>query len=44
MHLLNTSDASLDMVARQVGYTDGARLRELLRRSLNVGVKELRKR
>jgi hypothetical protein len=31
-------------VAAKVGYTDGATLRTLLRRRLNAGVKELRRR
>lgn len=43
VHLLKTGTASLDEVAAQVGYADGVTLRALLRRRLNVGVKELRK-
>jgi transcriptional regulator GlxA family with amidase domain len=43
VHLLKTGDASVDEVAGQVGYTDGATLRALLRRRLDVGVKEIRK-
>jgi transcriptional regulator GlxA family with amidase domain len=43
VHLLKTSDASVDQVASRVGYADGATLRALLRRRLNVGVRELRK-
>jgi transcriptional regulator GlxA family with amidase domain len=43
VHLLKTSDASVDEVATRIGYADGATLRALLRRRLNVGVKELRK-
>jgi transcriptional regulator GlxA family with amidase domain len=43
VHLLKTSDASVDEVATRVGYADGATLRALLRRRLNVGVRELRK-
>jgi transcriptional regulator GlxA family with amidase domain len=43
VHLLKTSDASVDQVATRIGYADGATLRALLRRRLNVGVKELRK-
>jgi transcriptional regulator GlxA family with amidase domain len=42
VHLLKTSDASVDEVATRIGYADGATLRALLRRRLNVGVKELR--
>ena len=43
VHLLKTGDASVDQVAARVGYADGATLRTLLRRRLNVGIKELRK-
>jgi transcriptional regulator GlxA family with amidase domain len=43
VHLVKTSDASIDEIAARVGYADGATLRALLRRRLNVGVKELRK-
>jgi transcriptional regulator GlxA family with amidase domain len=43
VHLLKTSGASVDEVATRVGYADGATLRALLRRRLNVGVKELRR-
>lgn len=43
VHLLKTGDASVEEVATQVGYADGATLRTLLRRRLNVGVKELRR-
>ena len=40
--LLKTGNASVDEVAAQVGYADGATLRVLLRRTLNIGVKEIR--
>jgi transcriptional regulator GlxA family with amidase domain len=43
VHLLRTGDASVDEVAEQVGYADGATLRTLLRRRLNLGVKEIRR-
>ena len=43
VHLLKTGRASVDEIATRVGYRDGATLRSLLRRRLNVGVKELRK-
>ena len=43
VHLLKTGKASVDEIATRVGYTDGATLRSLLRRQLNVGVKEIRK-
>jgi transcriptional regulator GlxA family with amidase domain len=42
VHLLKTSQASVDEIAEAVGYSDGATLRTLLRRELEVGVKELR--
>lgn len=43
VHLLKTSNASVDDVAARVGYADGATLRALLRRRLNAGVKQLRR-
>jgi transcriptional regulator GlxA family with amidase domain len=43
VHLLKTGDASVDEVATKVGYADGATLRALLRRRLDVGVREIRK-
>ena len=42
VHLLKTSSASVEDVAAKVGYVDGATLRVLLRRQLNVGVREIR--
>ena len=42
VHLLKTTNASVDDIAAKVGYADGATLRSLLRRRLNVGIKELR--
>jgi transcriptional regulator GlxA family with amidase domain len=44
VHLLTTGNASVDEIASRVGYSDGATLRLLLRRRLNLGVKEIRKR
>ncbi|HEX6050291.1 MAG TPA: helix-turn-helix domain-containing protein [Gemmatimonadaceae bacterium] len=44
VHLLKTGDASVDEIATKVGYADGATLRTLLRRKLNLGVKEIRSR
>jgi transcriptional regulator GlxA family with amidase domain len=43
VHLLKTSKASVDEIATKVGYTDGGTLRLLLRRRLNLGVKEIRR-
>ena len=42
VHLLRTSSASVEDVAARVGYADGATLRVLLRRQLNVGVRDIR--
>jgi transcriptional regulator GlxA family with amidase domain len=43
VHLLKTGSASVDEVAGSVGYADGGTLRTLLRRRLNLGVKEIRR-
>lgn len=43
VHLLKTGSASVEEVAARVGYADGATLRALLRRRLNVGIKEIRR-
>ena len=43
VHLLRTGRASVDEVAARVGYADGTTLRNLLRRRLNLGVKEIRR-
>jgi transcriptional regulator GlxA family with amidase domain len=43
VHLLKTGKASVDEIATRVGYADGATLRSLLRRQLNVGIREIRK-
>jgi transcriptional regulator GlxA family with amidase domain len=43
VHLLKTSKASVEEVAAKVGYRDGGTLRLLLRRRLNLGVKEIRR-
>ena len=43
VHLLKTTSASVDEVAARVGYTEGATLRTVLRRRLNVGIKDIRK-
>ncbi|HLJ73997.1 MAG TPA: helix-turn-helix domain-containing protein [Thermoanaerobaculia bacterium] len=42
VHLLKTTERSVDEVAEQVGYADGATLRSLLRSRLNLGVREIR--
>ena len=42
VHLLRTSNQSVDEIAAQVGYADGVTLRTLLRRRLGHGIKEIR--
>ncbi len=44
VHLLQTSGASIDQIATQVGYADGVTLRTLIRRKIGRGVRELRAR
>jgi transcriptional regulator GlxA family with amidase domain len=44
VHLLQTSNTSVDRIAAQIGYSDGVTLRTLLRRKLGRGVRELRAR
>ncbi len=44
VHLLKTTSASVDEVASRVGYADGVTLRTLLRRRLNQGIREIRRR
>lgn len=43
VHLLKTSNASVDEIAVRVGYSDGSNLRVLLRRRLGLGIKEIRR-
>ncbi|HJW95036.1 MAG TPA: helix-turn-helix domain-containing protein [Thermoanaerobaculia bacterium] len=43
VHLLKTTGNSVDEVAAQVGYADGATLRSLLRTRLDISIRELRK-
>ena len=43
VHLLKTGNASVDEVAERVGYADGTTLRNLLRRRLKVGIKEIKR-
>jgi transcriptional regulator GlxA family with amidase domain len=44
VHLLQTSNSSVDGIAAEIGYSDGVTLRTLLRRKLGRGVRELRAR
>src|SRR4029078_3603370 len=43
VHLLKTSNASVDEIAARVGYADGVTLRTLLRRRLGYGIREIRR-
>ena len=43
VHLLETSRASVDQIAAEVGYAEGVTLRVLLRRKLGRGVREIRR-
>jgi transcriptional regulator GlxA family with amidase domain len=43
LHLLKTSNESVDEIAARVGYADGVTLRTLLRRQLGYGIKEIRR-
>jgi transcriptional regulator GlxA family with amidase domain len=43
VHLLETSEASVDQIAAEVGYAEGVTLRVLLRRKLGRGVREIRR-
>src|SRR3974377_2100144 len=42
VHLLRTSSDNVERIATAVGYTDGVTLRNLLRRRLGRGVREIR--
>ncbi|MCY1552002.1 Helix-turn-helix domain protein [compost metagenome] len=42
VHLLKTSNKSLEQIAGMVGYADGVTLRTLLRQRLGRGVREVR--
>jgi transcriptional regulator GlxA family with amidase domain len=43
VHLLKTTDESVDEIASRVGYADGVTLRTLLRRHLGYGIREIRR-
>lgn len=43
VHLLKTTDANLDEIAARVGYADATTLRNLLRRRLKLGIKEIKR-
>jgi len=43
VHLLKTDNASVDEIAARVGYADGTTLRNLLRRRLKVGIREIKR-
>ncbi|MEK1850695.1 MAG: helix-turn-helix domain-containing protein [Phyllobacterium sp.] len=43
VHLLKISQASVDQIAAEVGYAEGAILRALLRQRLGRGVREIRR-
>jgi transcriptional regulator GlxA family with amidase domain len=43
VHLLKTSQASVDQIAAEVGYAEGVTLRALLRRKLGRGTREIRR-
>lgn len=43
VHLLKTTPDGVDAIAAKVGYSDGITLRNLLRRHLGVGVREIRR-
>lgn len=42
VHLLKTSDTSVERIAGMVGYADGVTLRTLLRRRLGKGIREIK--
>lgn len=44
VHLLRTSDETINEIASKVGYGDGVTLRNLLRRKTGRSVRELRAR
>jgi transcriptional regulator GlxA family with amidase domain len=44
VHLLQTTNQSVDRIAERVGYSEGATLRGLLRNKLGKGIREIRER
>jgi transcriptional regulator GlxA family with amidase domain len=42
VHLLQSSNDSIEQIATKVGYADGVTLRSLLRKKLGRGVKDIR--
>jgi transcriptional regulator GlxA family with amidase domain len=43
VHLLKTTDTGVDQIAERVGYADAGTLRTLLKKHLNLGVRDLRR-
>jgi transcriptional regulator GlxA family with amidase domain len=43
VHLLKTSDQTIEEIATQVGYSEGVTLRTLLRRRVGHGIREIRR-
>ena len=43
VHLLKTSNITVDEIAQLVGYADGVTLRTLLRRRLGKGIREIKR-
>jgi transcriptional regulator GlxA family with amidase domain len=43
VHLLKTTEQTVEEIAVRVGYSDGVTLRTLLRRRLGYGIRELRR-
>ena len=43
VHLLKTTDHTVDRIAELVGYADGVTLRTLLRRRLGKGIREIKR-